>query len=210
MSDPSGILREPWPSVARQREGVSFAVWIFLGTEVLFFGGMFLSYTVYRTLFPMAFKIASHETDIWYGTINTALLLTSSLTMTIALHASVLGRRRLLLFCLLTTAALGLAFLSVKGLEYAEDIRKHLLPGPSFSLEPAATRLFFGLYWVMTGIHAIHLAIGIVITGFFASLLSRRLIAPQSTAIEGTSLYWHFVDSIWIVLYALIYLPGRG
>lgn len=210
MSDPSEILREPWPSVARQREGVAFGVWIFLSTEVLFFGGMFLSYAVYRTLFPEAFRIASHETDILYGTINTALLLTSSLTMTIALHASLLGRRRLLVLCLLLTAALGLAFLAVKGLEYAEDLKKGLLPGPNFALEPAATRLFFGLYWVMTGIHAVHLAIGIAIAGFLTLLLLRRSIVPESTAIEGASLYWHFVDSIWIVLFALIYLPGRG
>lgn len=209
MSDSSEILREPWSSVPRQREGVAFGVWIFLGTEVLFFGGLFLSYAVYRTLYPGAFRIASHETDIVYGSINTALLLTSSFVMTVALHASGLGRQRFLVFCLLLTAGLGLAFLAVKGLEYADDIGTRLVPGPGFALDPPATQLFFALYWVMTGIHAIHLAIGIALVGGLAALVLRGSIAPQSPAVEGTSLYWHFVDSIWIVLFALIYLPGR-
>ncbi len=210
MSEPASVLREPWPSVARQREGVAFGMWVFLASEILFFGGLFVSYAVYRTRFPVAFDVASHATNIFFGTINTALLLTSSLVMTIALRASLHGRRNLLSVCLLLTGAFGLAFLVVKGLEYAQDIREGLLPGPEFALLPAATRLFFGLYWVMTGVHAVHLAIGVAATFLLGILVARRTIVPQSTAIEATALYWHLVDSIWIVLYAIIYLPGRA
>jgi cytochrome c oxidase subunit 3 len=210
MSELAGVQREPWPSVARQREGVAFGMWVFLASEILFFGALFVSYAVYRTLFPVAFDIGSHETNILYGTINTALLLTSSFVMTIAQRASQHGQRNVLTFCLLLTAAFGLAFLVVKGLEYAEEIRTGLVPGPSFTLQPTATRLFFALYWVMTGVHAIHLAVGVGVASLLGALVARRRIASQSTAIDAAALYWHLVDSIWIVLYAIIYLPGRA
>ncbi|MEK8094820.1 cytochrome c oxidase subunit 3 [Methylocystis sp. IM3] len=209
MIDGATVLRFPWPSVERQRLGVAFGMWTFLASEILFFGGLFLSYAVYRSLYPQAFAVASHATSMFYGTINTALLLTSSFVMTLALHASKKRARALVVSCLLLTAAFGLAFLAVKGLEYAEDIDKGLIPGPGFTLEPDTTRLFFALYWVMTGIHAIHLAIGVALVVYLgAALLSERM-ATESPAVEATSLYWHFVDSIWLVLYALIYLPGR-
>jgi cytochrome c oxidase subunit III len=210
MNEAPALLHEPWPTVAREREGVALGIWTFLASEILFFGGLFLSYTVYRNLYPQAFRIASHETDILYGTINTALLLTSSYIMTLALHASDQGRRRILVFCLILTAAFGLAFLAVKGLEYADDIDKHLIPGRDFALRPAATRLFFALYWVMTGVHAVHLAIGVALVAYVGRLALKEAIPAQSPAIEATSLYWHFVDSVWVVLYALIYLPGRS
>lgn len=210
MSDPPALLHEPWPSVAREREGIAFGVWTFLASEILFFSGLFLSYTIYRNLYPEAFRIASHETDILYGSVNTALLLTSSFIMTLALHASEQGRRRILAVCLLLTAAFGLAFLGVKGLEYADDIDKHLAPGPDFRLKPAATRLFFTLYWVMTGVHAIHLTVGVVLVTYVGLLALKEALPARSPAIEAVSLYWHFVDSVWIVLYALIYLPGRS
>jgi len=209
VSDTTQILHEPWPSLSRQREGFAFGMWCFLGSEVLFFGGLFISYAVYRTLYPHAFEIASHETNIFYGSINTALLLTSSFIMTIALHASQGRMRRMLVFCLILTAAFGLAFLLVKGLEYADDLHKNLLPGPNFALKPDETRLFFALYWVMTGVHAIHLSVGIALTGSLALLVLSRRLATQSPAVEAIGLYWHFVDTVWIVLFALIYLPGR-
>ncbi len=210
MNDESELLKEPWPSVERQREGVTFGMWTFLASEILFFGGLFLSYAVYRTIYPVAFDIGSHATNMFYGTINTALLITSSLIMTLAAHASEQGRARLLTACLLLTAAFGLAFLAVKGLEYSDDIDKRLVPGPDFGLKPAATRLFFALYWVMTGVHAVHLAVGVLLTGTLSVLLLTKRLPARSTAIEATSLYWHFVDSVWVVLYALIYLPGRS
>ena len=209
MSDASDILREPWPSVPRQREGVSFGMWTFLASEVLFFGTLLVSYAVYRTLYPQAFAAASHETNILYGSINTALLLTSSFVMTVALRASQARMRRLLIFCLLLTAAFGIAFEVVKGLEYADDLRKNLLPGPDFKLGQAPARLFFGLYWILTGVHAVHLAVGIALVGLLAVAVLLGRIAAESPAVEAIGLYWHFVDTIWIILFALIYLPGR-
>ena len=208
MSDVA-LLREPWPNLERQRYAASFGIWTFLATELLFFGGLFLSYAVYRSLHPEAFRVASHETAIAYGTTNTLILLTSSLIMTIAERAAVEGLRRLTITCLLVTAALGTAFLVVKGFEYAEDISKGLLPGPDFPLHPASTQLFWGLYWIMTGVHAIHLTVGIGVVLLLTALISRATIPLQTSASEVISLYWHLVDVIWVTLYALLYLPGR-
>ncbi len=203
------LLQAPWPSIQRQRQGVNLGMWIFLASETLFFGGLFLSYTVYRNLYAGAFRIALHETNLFYGTINTALLLTSSLVITLAVVASEQARSKTLSALLLLAFCLGLTFLSVKGLEYHEDIAKRLVPGSSFGLEPAETRLFFALYWLMTGVHALHLAVGVMITGFIGVAVLMNRMPAQSAAVEATSLYWHFVDSIWVVVYALLYLPGR-
>ena len=205
----SALLREPWPNLERQRYGASFGIWTFLATELLFFGGLFLSYAVYRSLHPEAFRVASHETAIAYGTTNTLILLTSSLIMTIAERAAVEGLRRLTIICLLVTATLGAAFLVVKGFEYSDDISKGLLPGPDFPLHPASTQLFWGLYWIMTGVHAIHLTVGIGVVLLLTALISRATIPLQTSASEVISLYWHLVDVIWVTLYALLYLPGR-
>ena len=210
MSDSDAILREPWPNVARQRDGAAFGMWLFLATEVLFFGALFLTYAIYRTLYPAEFRAAIAETNLFYGTLNTIVLLTSSLVMTVAVRSADLGLRRAALACLAITAALGLAFVVIKGLEYGDDLDKHLWPGNDFRLKdlPAA-QLFFALYWVMTGVHAIHLAIGIGLTVVLAVSLARHRLALRSPAVETVSLYWHFVDTIWIVLYTLLYLPGR-
>jgi cytochrome c oxidase subunit III len=208
MSDAT-ILREPWPNVERQRYGATFGIWTFLATELLFFGALFLTYAVYRSLHPEAFRVASHATDIVYGTTNTVILLTSSLIMTIAERAATDGLRRVTSTCLLLTAALGTAFLVVKGLEYSNDISKGLVPGPEFPLHPASTQLFWALYWVMTVVHAIHLTIGIGAVLLLMVLVNRNAIPLRTPASEVISLYWHLVDVIWVTLYALIYLPGR-
>jgi cytochrome c oxidase subunit III len=209
MSDGAAILREPWPDVERQRYGATFGIWIFLVTEMLFFGGLFLSYAVYRTLHAEAFRIASHETAVGYGTANTFILLTSSLIMTIAERAAREGSRRICLIGLVITAGLGATFLAVKGFEYGDDLSKGLFPGPDFPLAPDSTQLFWGLYWVMTVVHAIHLTVGIGVVLVLATLIGRKVIALQTPATEVASLYWHFVDVIWVTLYALLYLPGR-
>jgi cytochrome c oxidase subunit 3 len=202
---------KPWRSLRREREAASFGVWVFIGSEVMFFGGALLAYAVYRTLYPDAFAAAGHETNIVYGTINTALLLTSSLTMAAAAEGARAGLRRLVIFCLAATAALGLAFLVVKGFEYAEDVHRQLVPGAGFRLtDMPPAQIFFAFYWLATGVHAVHLSIGI---GIVATLLwqawhrERPLASP---AFEGTGLYWHFVDVVWIFLYPLLYLLGRS
>jgi cytochrome c oxidase subunit 3 len=212
MSETTDLLKEPWEYFGRQRDAGKFGIWVFLASEMLFFGALLLTYTVCRLDHTDAFAAAGRETNIWYGTINTAILLTSSLTMAVASQAAASSNsfRRLIILCLTLTAALGLAFLVVKGFEYKEDIDKHLLPGAQFALKQAGAQLFYGLYWLVTGVHAIHLTIGIVLVSRLALLGYRsKLVLHENPEIEVTGLYWHLVDIIWIFLYPLIYLPGR-
>ena len=186
-------------------------MWCFLASEALFFGGLLLVYTVYRVTDPQAFAAAARETGIWYGTVNTVVLLTSGLTMAVAAQAAETDLKRLVIRCLAATAALGVLFLVFKGFEYADDIRHQLVPGPDFALKQRGAQLFFGLYWVMTGVHAIHLAIGVALVSRLGLLGARGTIALRANPqVEVTALYWALVDVIWIVLYALIYLPGRS
>jgi cytochrome c oxidase subunit III len=203
-------LQEPWPNLRLQREGVSVGMWIFLASEVLFFGGLLATYAVYRSFNAEAFRIAGAHTEIVYGSINTVLLLTSSLTMTVALRAATARMREATLVCLALTAAIGLAFLACKGLEYHDDLSKHLFPGENFPLKPPSTAMFWGLYWIMTGIHAIHLSAGIVVVLVVLLLFRRDVIPIQDSTMEGVAIYWHFVDSVWLVLYPLLYLVGRS
>jgi cytochrome c oxidase subunit 3 len=209
MSEAARSLHEPFPALARQRDAVSFGIWVFIASEVLFFGGMFLCYTVYRGLYPQAFTTAAQHTDVFYGTLNTAILLTSSLTMAIGERGARDDERRLALVCLTLTAILGLAFLVVKGFEYRDDLAKGLFPGPHFPLHPASTQIFWALYWVMTGVHAVHLFIGISVTVAMTLGLYWRKLPPISPAFEGLALYWHFVDIVWVMLLPLLYLVGR-
>jgi cytochrome c oxidase subunit 3 len=210
MSEVARSLHEPFPALARQRDAVSFGIWVFIASEVLFFGGIFLSYTVYRNLYPQAFLTAARHTDVFYGTLNTAILLTSSLTMAIGERGARDDERRVALVCLTLTAILGIAFLIVKGFEYDDDLSKGLFPGPGFPLHPAETQIFWAIYWVATGVHAIHLFIGIGVTVVMTLGLYWRRIPPISPSFEGLALYWHFVDIVWVILLPLLYLVGRS
>jgi cytochrome c oxidase subunit 3 len=210
MSDVSPALQEPWPDLAVQRTGVSVGIWAFLASEILFFSGLFITYAVYRVSNEQAFQVAGRETELFYGTLNTAILLTSSMTMTVALRASGARLRQLTIICLAATAALGLAFLFCKGLEYRDDLTKNLFPGADFPLKPPQTELFWMLYWIMTGIHAVHLSAGIAVVIVVTILFSRRIVPVQDSTMEGVATYWHFVDSVWLVLYPLLYLVGRS
>lgn len=203
-------LQEPWSDLSLQRQGVGLGMWIFLVSEVLFFAALFVSYSVYRSFNAEAFRIAGAHTEIVYGSINTGLLLTSSLTMTVALRAATVRLRDLTLACLAITAALGAAFLVCKGLEYHEDLKEHLFPGPDFPLSPPATQMFWGFYWIMTGIHAVHLSAGIGVVLVVFTLFKRNVIPVQGSTMEGVAIYWHFVDCVWLVLYPLLYLVGRS
>ena len=213
-------LREPWdelglrggPAFAYQRAGATFGIWIFIASEVLFFGALFLLYTAMRLEHAADFAVAARETNIVYGTLNTALLLTSGLFAAIAAQASEReDLRRLTLWCLTITVLLGLAFMVVKGLEYHEDFEKNLVPGAHFALERPATQLFFGFYWLSTALHAVHLSIGI---GLVLRLIWKEWRAPgflfESPQVEVAMLYWGFVDMIWIFLYPVLYLDGRS
>jgi len=211
MSTAPRVLREPWQELSRQRQGATFGIWVFLASEALFFGSLLLLYTVDRISHPQAFIMAGRETDIWYGTINTAVLMTSSLTMAVASQAAEADMRRLTIWCLSATVALGMIFLVLKGFEYAEDFDKHLWPGINFALKDPAAQLFFSLYWTLTGVHAIHLTIGLGLIGRLIIMGGRRRIQlRENPQVEVTALYWHLVDVIWIILYPLIYLMGRS
>jgi len=212
MSSTAELLKEPWEDFRRQRRAGKFGIWIFLASEVLFFGALLLAYTVCRIDHPDGFAAAGRETNIWYGSINTAVLLTSSLTMAVASQAAEASDKlhRLVLACLAATAALGCVFLVIKAFEYHEDIEKHLVPGLHFAIHEAGAQLFFGLYWLITGVHAIHLTIGIVLVSRIAALgYLGKFPLHKNPEIEVTALYWHLVDIVWIFLYPLIYLPGR-
>ena len=199
-------------SADRQRLAGQLGMWIFLATELMFFGPLFLAYAYGRLRFPDAFAAASRQTDVALGTINTAILLTSSLTMVLALERAREGLRRAARVMLVLTALLGCAFLVLKGMEYAQDWSHALVPGVRFGsigTTSGQMELFFCLYFATTGLHAVHLTIGIVMALVFAARLNRaREALPRR--LEIGALYWHFVDAVWIFLYPLLYLVGRS
>ena len=211
MAEAYAALEEQFDEMPQQKEAATLGMWAFLATEVLFFGAMFMSYIVYRHTYPRAFAEASHHTIVLFGTINTAILLTSSLTMAFAVNAAREDNLKWQFRFLAFTILLGLAFLAVKGLEYHDDLKEHLWPGPHFKpgLPPQA-QIFWFLYWLMTGVHALHVTVGLGLLSVMAWMTSRqKFSAAYHTPIEITGLYWHFVDIIWIFLYPLLYMIGR-
>ncbi len=210
MSDPAATHAHQFDDAMQQREAATFGMWIFLATEVLFFGGMFLGYTVYRFAYPEAFAEASRHTLLSFGGTNVAVLLISSATMAFAVRAARERKRTALVWLLLTTAALGTLFLGIKGFEYAHEISEHLLPGKSFQFGGAHAEMFFYLYFLMTGVHALHVTIGVVLIAIFAFRAWRSdAFAQHDTPVDLLGLYWHFVDIVWVFLFPLIYLIDR-
>jgi cytochrome c oxidase subunit 3 len=206
-------LAHQFDDLEQQKEASTLGMWVFLATEVLFFGGLFLAYSVYRAWYPDAFAAASHELLVWAGTTNTAVLITSSLTMALAVRAAQTGERRSVMLFLMVTMLLGTAFLGIKAFEYYTEFVEHHVPGPGFQFEAAHlahAQLFFSLYFVMTGIHALHMIIGLGIMSVMLWWTWRGTITKDySSPIEVSGLYWHFVDIIWIFLFPLLYLIGR-
>lgn len=211
MIESQAMVHEQFEEMAQQKHAATLGMWAFLATEVLFFGAMFTSYITYRHAYPHAFALASHDTIVFFGTLNTTILLTSSLTMALAVYAAKEGRRKPLVLFLLITIGLGLAFLAVKGLEYHKDLDERLWPGPHFKAGlPPASQIFWVLYWIMTGVHAIHVTVGIIVLSIITRMSARGTFsAGYHTPVEITGLYWHFVDIIWIFLYPLLYLIQR-
>ena len=209
----SSALAHQFEDLEQQREVASLGMWLFLVTEVLFFGGLFLVYSVYRAWYPQAFAEASHELVVWAGTLNTVVLITSSLTMALAVHAAQTGHRRALIALLLATMAFGCVFLGVKAFEYRTEYLEHHIPGLGFQFEPEQflhAQIFFSLYFVMTGLHALHMIIGLGIMSVMVWMSWRGIITPEYyNPIEVSGLYWHFVDIVWIFLFPLLYLIGR-
>ena len=210
---PPSKLQHHFESMEQQRDASTLAMWVFLVTEILFFGGFFLAYTVYRWQYARGFAEASVHMDIVLGTINTAVLIVSSLTMAMAVHSASTGRRGRLLGFLSATILLGLAFLGIKAVEYTDHIRHHLLPGPGFHFSGAnapAAQMFFSLYFGMTGLHALHMVVGIGIVSTLLVMAYRGRFSPDYyNPVEVSGLYWHFVDIVWIFLFPLLYLIGR-
>lgn len=211
MPEPSPMLAEQFADAEQQSEASHLGMWTFLATEVLFFGGLFMAYILYRHVYPEGFAEGSRHTDLLYGTLNTGILLTSSLTMALAVHAAQDNRKQTTVRCLLLTLLFAFGFLVVKGFEYHEDYVERLIPGSDFNPElPQRAQIFFWLYWTMTGLHAIHVTVGIGVLAVIAVLAKRgRFSSRYFTPVEVAGLYWHFVDLVWIFLYPLLYLIDR-
>ncbi len=187
-------------------------MWVFIATEIMFFGGLFTGYTIYRGQYFHSFVAGSHELDIVLGATNTAVLICSSLTMALSIRSMQVGKKKLGITCLILTMILGMAFLGIKGLEYYQKFQHHLVPGYDFHPEgtfPPHMQLFFSFYFAMTGLHALHMIIGEGILLVLLILALRNHFSPEHFApLEVAGLYWHFIDIIWIFLFPLLYLIG--
>ncbi len=227
-------LQHHFENMEQQRVASTLGMWVFLVTEIMFFGGMFLAYTLYRNQYPAAFASASNHLDITLGAVNTAVLICSSLTMAMAVYSTQVGKRRMQHVCLILTILLGLTFLGIKAVEYYDKYEDNLIPGRlipghefnpqvaapgdhdkhKLHLLPGATvqnvEMFYWIYFAMTGMHALHMVIGAGLMLVILYLSVKGRFSPEYyNPVEITGLYWHFVDIVWIFLFPLLYLLGR-
>jgi cytochrome c oxidase subunit 3 len=228
-------LQHHFETMAQQKEASTLGMWVFLLTEVLFFGGLFFAYLLYRIWYFDAFAEASRTLDITLGLVNTIVLIGSSLTMALAVRAAQTGERAATVRWLVLTMILGAVFLGVKVVEYADKFEHHHVPGPNFvwasehEAAPAAegaaadhaapaddaalqglTQIYFSLYFTMTGLHALHMIVGIGIMLVITWMAAKGTFSPAYyTPVEMAGLYWHFVDLVWIFLFPLLYLVER-
>jgi cytochrome c oxidase subunit III len=219
----SPALLHHFATEEQQRDASSFGMWIFLGTEVMFFGGLFVSYLIYRLWYFGDFGAASKSINAALGGTNTAVLICSSLTVVLAIWSAQTARRGMLLVMLALTMLFGVVFLGIKGVEYKDKFDEHHVPGASFSFQnvpipghpdqyanPQHAQIFFALYFIMTGLHALHMVVGLgIFTWLFVSAWKGRFTPEYHTPLEIGGLYWHFVDIIWIYLFPLLYLIDR-
>jgi cytochrome c oxidase subunit III len=209
----TAALAEQFDDLEQQHEASSFGMWVFLATEVMFFGGLFTAYILFRNLYLPAFVAGSHILDVKIGATNTAILICSSLTMALAVRAAQLGKKAALISFLLLTLLLGLTFIGIKlGLEWRHDYLEGFAPGVNWTFAGPDSRhleLFFCFYFFLTGVHALHMVIGAGILTTLIIMAARGRFSPQRyNAVEVSGLYWHFVDIVWIFLYPLLYLIG--
>jgi cytochrome c oxidase subunit III len=204
-------------SLEQQREVHVLGMWVFLASEVLFFGAVFTAYAVMRSRTPDAFAAASRQLSAILGGINTAVLLTSSLTMALAVYAAQTAKRPLLLLCLSLTLLLGASFVGVKMWEWHHEYEEKLVPGADFRThengEPIplerrkGMEMFYLFYFIITGLHALHMLVGLGVLGTQLTLAARSSFGiDDDTPIELAGLYWHFVDIVWIFVFPLLYL----
>jgi cytochrome c oxidase subunit 3 len=206
-------LKHHFADLEQQKATSTFGMWLFLVTEIMFFGGMFAVYLVYRISYFDAWVAGSQTMEIKLGAINTAVLICSSLTMVMAVHSAKLGNRKLTAVFLLLTLVLGFGFLGIKGVEYHGHWVHHEVPGANFhfehqgSYDPRQVSIFFSLYFAMTGMHAVHMIIGAGLLTWLLIANARGRFSPEyNSPVEMVGLYWHFVDLIWIYLFPLLYL----
>ena len=206
-------LQHHFANLNQQYECASLGMWLFLVTEILFFGGIFLAYAIYLGMYPAAFAAGSHHLSILLGCINTAVLISSSFTMVMAVHTARLGKKHATTLFLLLTLLLGCVFLGIKAVEYTEKFTHHLVPNNSFHFEGfdgPGIRIFYSIYFALTGLHALHMIIGaVVLVIILIQNIQGRFSAEYNSPIDMFGLYWHFVDVVWIFLFPLLYLLGR-
>jgi len=219
----SPALLHHFATEEQQKDASNLGMWIFLATEVMFFGGLFCAYLIYRHWYFGDFGAASKSIDALLGGINTAVLICSSLTVVLAIWAAQTSRRGIMLAMLALTMLFGLTFLGIKGKEYTDKFEEHHVPGATFSFEkvpiprhpdqyanPQHAQIFFALYFVMTGLHALHMVIGLgIFSWLFWAAWKGRFTPEYHTPLEIGGLYWHFVDIVWIYLFPLLYLIDR-
>jgi cytochrome c oxidase subunit 3 len=228
-------LQHHFENMEQQREAGTIGMWVFLVTEIMFFGGMFLAYALYRNLYPAAFASASNHLDITLGAVNTGVLILSSFTMAMSVYFTQIGKQRPQIFCLVLTLVLGLTFLGIKAVEYKEKYNDRLIPGHLIASAPFGpavqehdqpvdphklhllgnatlkqVEMFYWIYFAMTGMHALHMIIGAgLLTFLLIFSLKGRFDPEYHSPVEVIGLYWHFVDIVWIFLFPLLYLLGR-
>ena len=206
------ILREQFRTPPQQRETATLGMWIFLVTEVMLFGGLFVAFTIYRMKYPEAFIHGSADMNIVLGAVNTAVLIGSSFTMALAVYSAAIGSRKLLNVFLALTMLLGAVFLAIKFTEYYLHYLDHKVPGPAFQFSgpnASGAEMFFLFYFIMTGLHALHMLVGEGV--LFSMILRNRagsFTAEYHTPVELAGLYWHFVDVVWVFLFAIFYIEG--
>lgn len=215
MPEPGATVAEQFETMEQQVRAGLAGMWVFLATEMLFFGGLFVGFAIYRSHLGTSFAAAAGHLDLVLGSINTGVLLTSGFCMSLADPAMEARDRRRVLALLGATAGLGLVFIGIKGVEYLEEFHKHLMPigGLAFDFpgaHPERARLFFGYYYALTGLHALHMTIGICAIGVLLILAWRwREPAKLARQVRITSLYWAFVDVVWMFVFASLYLLRR-
>ena len=207
-------LQHHFDDMAQQIDASTLGMWVFLVTEIMFFGGLFTAYLVYRHAYSEGFAEASHHLNVTWGAVNTIVLIVSSLTMALAVRsAQISAPARTQVAWIAATMVLGAAFLGVKAIEYTDKFRDHIVPGPYFhweGTEANTAEIFFSLYFALTGLHALHMIIGLgIMAWLFWMAWSGRVGPAYHNPVEISGLYWHFVDIVWIFLFPLLYLIGR-
>ncbi len=191
-------------------EGSKFGMWLFLFTEILLFGGLFILYSAYRSRYPLEFHEGGQHLNVFIGVGNTLILLTSSLTVALSITAIQKGNRKVTILCLITTIVLGAWFLVNKYIEWSSEIHRDLYPNSPIMLQrPDGEQLFYGLYYSMTGLHGLHVFAGITLLSIMLVFVLREKITSSNfNRLENSGLYWHLVDVIWIFLLPLFYLAA--